>query len=70
MEEKNGTATKPKMSEPIGKYFHKIKATNSFALNNDKFSMQNIIRTICQIRAYILRFSKAALLNTAKMVIK
>ena len=24
MEEKNGTATKPKMSEPIGKYFYEI----------------------------------------------
>ena len=53
MEEKNGTATKPKMSEPIGKYFYEIKAMNSFALNNDKFSMSNIIRTIYQIKASI-----------------
>ena len=62
MEEKNGTATKPKMSEPIGKYFYEIKAMNSFALNNDKFSMSNIIRTIYQIKAFIFQFSKAALL--------
>ena len=53
MEEKNGTATKPKMSEPIGEYFYEIKAMNSFALNNDKFSMSNIIRTIYQIKASI-----------------
>ena len=39
MEEKNGTATKPKMSEPIGKYFYQMKAMNSCALNNDKFGI-------------------------------
>ena len=39
MEEKNGTATKPKMSEPIGKYSYEVKAMNSCVLNNDKFYM-------------------------------
>ena len=34
MEEKNGSATKPKMSEPVGKFFKKLFITEKSVMNS------------------------------------